>query len=215
MILSLHGGGYMATTAQRMREALELRKMKQIDLALQTGIGKSSISTYLTGEYNPKQKNLYKIAKALNVSETWLMGLDVPMERTNNIVTSQELQEQVEELGFHNFINLISSAGYEITNLSENIYEILSERYHWCFKISKDELEELDKNIMNYVCYATDKFMSEKYDSSLKQNPDKKNIVPMTVSKKSYHKLNAAHAISGSSKEDQDFDEDIMNGDDF
>lgn len=81
MVLSLHGGDNMATTAQRIKEALELRQMKQADLAEKTGIGKSSISTYIAGEYNPKQKNLYKIAKALDVSETWLMGLDVPIER--------------------------------------------------------------------------------------------------------------------------------------
>jgi len=55
--------------------------MRQADLVNLTGIGKSSISTYISGEYEPKQKNIYKIAKALDVSEAWLMGLDVPMER--------------------------------------------------------------------------------------------------------------------------------------
>ena len=72
----------MATIAERISEGLEIRGLKQADLVRMTGIGKSSISTYLTGEYEPKQKNIYKIAKALNVSEAWLMGLDVPMERT-------------------------------------------------------------------------------------------------------------------------------------
>lgn len=71
----------MATIAERIREGLALRGMRQIDLVEQTGIGKSSISTYLSGEYEPKQKNIYKIAKALNVSEAWLMGYDVPKER--------------------------------------------------------------------------------------------------------------------------------------
>lgn len=70
----------MATTSQRIKEALDIRGMKQSDLVEKTGIGKSSISTYISGEYSPKQKNLYKIAKALHVNEAWLMGLDVPME---------------------------------------------------------------------------------------------------------------------------------------
>ncbi len=60
---------------------MHLRNMRQADLVNLTGIGKSSISTYISGEYEPKQKNIYKIAKALDVSEAWLMGLDVPMER--------------------------------------------------------------------------------------------------------------------------------------
>ncbi|NLW82774.1 MAG: helix-turn-helix domain-containing protein [Desulfovibrionales bacterium] len=55
--------------------------MKQVDLCERTGIGKSSISTYLSGEYEPKQRNLYKIAEALEVNVAWLMGSDdVPME---------------------------------------------------------------------------------------------------------------------------------------
>lgn len=68
----------MATIAERMKEALSFRGMKQSELVKLTGIGKSSISTYLSGEYEPKQRNIYKIAQALNVSEAWLMGYDVP-----------------------------------------------------------------------------------------------------------------------------------------
>ena len=71
----------MATIANRIKEAMAIRGMKQVDLVSLTGIGKSSISTYLSGEYEPKQRNIYKIAKALDVSEAWLMGEDVPMER--------------------------------------------------------------------------------------------------------------------------------------
>lgn len=72
----------MDSIANRIQKALDIRNMKQADLVKLTGIGKSSISTYLSGEYEPKQKNIYKIAKALNVSESWLMGYDVPMQRT-------------------------------------------------------------------------------------------------------------------------------------
>ena len=71
----------MEAIASRIKKALEIRNMKQSELVALTGIGKSSISTYISGEYEPKQKNLYRIAKALDVSEAWLMGLDVPMER--------------------------------------------------------------------------------------------------------------------------------------
>lgn len=75
----------MATIAERIKEAMNLRGMKQVDLVAKTGIGKSSISTYLAGEYIPKQKNIHKIAKALDVSEAWLIGEDVPMERLDSV----------------------------------------------------------------------------------------------------------------------------------
>lgn len=74
----------MDTISNRIKKALEIRNMKQVDLVEKTGIGKSSISTYISGEYEPKQKNIYKLAKALEVSESWLMGNDVPMDRNSN-----------------------------------------------------------------------------------------------------------------------------------
>ena len=79
----------MDSIANRMKIAMSNLKISQAELVKRTGIGKSSISTYLTGEYEPKQKNLYKIALALNVNEAWLMGLDVPMERKS--ATTYEL----------------------------------------------------------------------------------------------------------------------------
>lgn len=69
-----------AEIANRMKEAMKMRKMKQQDLANSTGISKSMISEYCNNRYEPKQTNILKIAKALDVSPTWLMGFDVPIE---------------------------------------------------------------------------------------------------------------------------------------
>lgn len=68
------------TCAIRIRKGLTERCMKQSDLCRITKIPKSAISQYLSGEFEPKQNRIYLIAKALNVSEAWLMGYDVPME---------------------------------------------------------------------------------------------------------------------------------------
>lgn len=73
----------MSIVSERLRYAMKLRNMKQVDLVEKTGIGKSSISTYLSGEYFPKQTNTYKLAEALRVNPSWLMGNDVPMEDTS------------------------------------------------------------------------------------------------------------------------------------
>lgn len=61
---------------------MDMAKKKQVDLERETGIARSAISRYLSGEYEPKSKPIYELAKALGVSEQWLMGYDVPMERT-------------------------------------------------------------------------------------------------------------------------------------
>ena len=71
----------MITISERIKEGLQLRDMKQTDLVNLTGITKGALSSYISGAYEPKQRNIYKIAKALDVNEAWLMGYDVPMER--------------------------------------------------------------------------------------------------------------------------------------
>lgn len=90
----------MSDTAQRLREGMDLRDMKQSELSERTGISKGALSSYLSGRYAPKQNNIFLIAKALNVSEAWLMGADVPMERINDNINlpSQTLKPDEEIL---------------------------------------------------------------------------------------------------------------------
>ena len=71
-----------ATTADRLREALQQSGKRQADLVRETGVDKGALSSYLSGKYEPKQKAIGKLAIALNVSEMWLWGYDVPMTRT-------------------------------------------------------------------------------------------------------------------------------------
>ena len=65
---------------QRLRQAMEQRGLKQVELCEKSGIPKSALRQYLRGAFEPKQDRLWALAKALGVSEAWLMGYDVPME---------------------------------------------------------------------------------------------------------------------------------------
>lgn len=85
----------MASIAERLKSALELRNMTQSELSRKTGIGKSSISTYLTGEYEPKQKNIYKMALALDVNEAWFLGGDTDIDRPLPPTTIVDFRGQV------------------------------------------------------------------------------------------------------------------------
>lgn len=71
----------VASCADRIKMALSIKGVRQSDLCRLTKIPKSALSQYISGAYEPKQDRIYLIAQALNVSEAWLMGLDVPMER--------------------------------------------------------------------------------------------------------------------------------------
>ena len=83
------------TCGKRIAKALTIKGMKQSELCKLAKVPKSSLSLYLSGAYEPKQDRIYDIARALNVSEAWLLGYDVPMERQvkKDSPTEAELSE--------------------------------------------------------------------------------------------------------------------------
>lgn len=82
----------------RIREALSVRNMKQVELAEKSGIPKGTINNWLNQRYQPKQKSLMKLAKVLDVSEMWLAGYDVPMERPQVQIKNDELVQLIFEI---------------------------------------------------------------------------------------------------------------------
>ena len=65
----------------RLKKAMNIRAITQSELCEKTGIPKSAMSQYISGNFKPKQNRTHSLAKALDVNEVWLMGYDVPMER--------------------------------------------------------------------------------------------------------------------------------------
>lgn len=83
----------------RLKEAMEIRGLKAVDLVEKTGYTKSKISQYMNGVYEPKPDALFTIAKVLDVDEGWLMGYDCPMDKKLNLECKKEVsrEEQVME----------------------------------------------------------------------------------------------------------------------
>lgn len=78
------------TTADRLKQLMDTRGLKQADIIravepyckrYNIKLGKSILSQYVSGRTEPGQDKLTILGLALNVSEAWLMGYDVPMER--------------------------------------------------------------------------------------------------------------------------------------
>jgi len=80
------------TFQNRLLTAMNIRNMKAVDLAKATGLSKARISQYTNGVYEAKQQALYVLAKALNVSEAWLMGYDTDMDKKLYERCSEEVQ---------------------------------------------------------------------------------------------------------------------------
>lgn len=74
------------TFKDRLNNAISDREIKPAELARRTGINKSSITAWLKGDYEAKQDSIFKMAKALGVSEAWLVGIDTPCTPPTNII---------------------------------------------------------------------------------------------------------------------------------
>jgi transcriptional regulator with XRE-family HTH domain len=85
----------IASISARLSEALKLSGKKQADLMRETGLDRAAISSYLSGKYEPKQKAIYLMARALNVNEAWLMGYEVPKERTAEHKKNDQLAQLI------------------------------------------------------------------------------------------------------------------------
>ncbi len=64
----------------RLNEAMQKRGINATELSKRTGINKSSVSRYLTGENIPRSLAIGKMAQALRVNPAWILGYDVPMD---------------------------------------------------------------------------------------------------------------------------------------
>lgn len=78
-------------TSDRLKQIMYERNLKQIDILNMANpfcekygikLNKNDLSQYVSGKVEPGQHKLYILGLTLNVSEAWLMGFDVPMERT-------------------------------------------------------------------------------------------------------------------------------------
>lgn len=71
----------MESLKNRLYIAMARAGVRAADLSRRTGIGKGSISKYLSGGYEPNADRLHRIAVALDVSEAYLLGYDVAPDR--------------------------------------------------------------------------------------------------------------------------------------
>ena len=103
-ILVEEKGGYPMENnifGKRLKQALEYRQMRAVDLARKTGLTRGIISSYINGRWKAKQTNVMLIARALHVSESWLMGYDVRMEPDADSLTSTLSPDETQLLSLY------------------------------------------------------------------------------------------------------------------
>lgn len=95
----------MENTALRLKQIMRERNLRQVDIIRMAEpyckeynlkLTKSDMSQFVSGKVAPGQWKLTILGKALNVSEVWLMGYDVPMKREQPAPAPGEKPERVE-----------------------------------------------------------------------------------------------------------------------
>lgn len=61
-----------------LKDLLEIRKMTQKTLAMETDLTESAVSHYIKGDRFPKRSTIITISNALGVSPAWLLEADFP-----------------------------------------------------------------------------------------------------------------------------------------
>lgn len=100
-----------SSTSERLKQIMNERSLRQVDILeaakpfcekYGVKLAKNDLSQYVSGKVEPGQEKLTVLGLALNVSETWLMGYDVPMERDETIkkdpATNGEVSPEKREL---------------------------------------------------------------------------------------------------------------------
>lgn len=109
--------------SKRLNYAMSIRHISQAELSEKTKISTGSLSQYMNGKINPKQDRIFILARVLSVSEAWLMGYDVPMEKA-----------KAERLDFNQFVNV---------DVTEDV-KLLVERYT---KLDEQKKEHILKTL--------------------------------------------------------------------
>lgn len=95
------------TTSERLKLIMDAKQIRQIDILnaakpfcqkYGVKLERNDLSQYVSGKVLPGQDKLTILGLALNVSEAWLMGFDVPMEREIAPAAQEEGNERIAEV---------------------------------------------------------------------------------------------------------------------
>lgn len=147
-------------TAIRLNRIMTERNLRQVDILERVKpfctkydikMNKSDLSQYVSGKVEPSQEKLVVLGMALNVSEAWLMGFDVPMERTASTKESSpkimQYYEQLNDIGKHEATKRVEEMTHAPQYMREDVADYLAVRAaHNDAETTDEELEKMERD---------------------------------------------------------------------
>ena len=224
-------------TAIRLKKIMSDRNLRQVDILNMTvpycqkydvKMNKSDISQYCSGKTEPNQDKLFVLGMALNVSEAWLMGFDVPMNRTSQSKIDEKLNDiecDIDTLDqrvayYTNYRKVLEILGYRLTTRWKNTKDgdsvDLLENEDFQIEVPHSIIKEKMNASKDFIEFQL-KDLFKKYDLQ----PRNKQFDNMSDEEFEEYfsecELNAAHERTDIeiTEEMKQNDDDIMNSDDF
>lgn len=200
----------ISNTAERLLNIMQENNLRQIDILKMCApyckkynikLGRNDLSQYVNGKVEPGQEKLSILSMALNVSEAWLMGYDVPQSR-GTIISAPHSEIADDTLSAIKI--LAYQSGYEFSFFA-NQFQI---KYNDCIiKLSPKDVDNLTTSSIEHINFVMNSIITNRLkDNKFSINSDLKI---------SENILNAAHKLSNSSPDTQKNDDDIMDDENF
>ncbi len=219
------------TTSQRLKEIMKEKNLKQVDILelakpyckkYNIKLNKNDLSQYVSGKVEPGQYKLTILGHALNVSEAWLMGYDVPklpsINFDNNVDNNKPTTKESVLNGLEQVKKIFSESAAEFDNDEEIHLEkyrtldkygkkavdsVLNIEYERCTFIENDSEDEEPTFEITYselpVSAGTGEFLSEEMTSIIE--------IPDTPFNRT---ADFVVQVSGRSMEPEFYDEDLL-----
>ena len=83
--------------ANRIKECMKAKGLKQVDIVKTTGVSKGSISKWLAGKAKPSGEYLLRLSQVLGESEYWLLNGEYPYSSYEDIDDAMDYMNAYEE----------------------------------------------------------------------------------------------------------------------
>lgn len=139
-----------SNTSIRLKEYMTAHNLRQVDLLrlaepysqlYNVKLNKSDLSQYVSGKVEPGQDKLFILARALNVSEAWLMGYDEEenKQKPTPIYFNNKPYKQIEEMTSEE----LEEHFKRVSKSLENVIELLKDFDDKLLDINADNIKVL------------------------------------------------------------------------
>lgn len=105
----------MSGTVDRIKSLMRERNMSAAELSRAAGLNHSTVSRYLSGKVEPKKDSVKAIAKALHVSEVYLLNIEEQTDQIQDLLYKYGIDPQ-KEIVIHQYVTMSPENQKQVEN---------------------------------------------------------------------------------------------------